>query len=241
MWEIEGLIEYSIRLIDKSPAPNKEKMQIIGNLYAVQEIYDCSFTNFRVMPILLNTGYTKTVDYKEHPDYNENVDFFETLLQKDDIEYVYKNIKKPWSEKNKMVAYLERDTKKLYIDYGSPLRKGEPRLKKMYIYDLGMYLIREAHKLQDKEMVYEWTAYLLKFGGMDIDDEKTTEEEMITKYYKEMKDIWYSYDYTDYEPASDALTVFIPGSGKTDGYNEWAMSEDNLEGKLLKYFFNKTI
>jgi hypothetical protein len=44
-----------------------------------------------------------------------------------------------------MVAYLEKDSRKIYIDYGSPLRKGEPRLKKMYIYDLGLYLIREAY------------------------------------------------------------------------------------------------
>jgi hypothetical protein len=67
MWEIEGLIEYSIRLVDKTERTNEEKIQLIGNLYSVQETYDCSFTNFRVMPILLKTGYTKTIDYKEHP------------------------------------------------------------------------------------------------------------------------------------------------------------------------------
>lgn len=241
MWEIEGLIEYGIRLVDKIEGTNEEKIQLIGNLYSLQEMYDCSFTNFRVMPILLKTGYTKTIDYKEHPNYKGNEDFFEKLLQKDRVEFIYKNIKKEWSEKNKVVAYLEKESRKMYIDYGSPLRKGEPRLKKMYIYDLGLYLIREAHKLKDKGLVYDWTAYLMKFGSMELDNETTTAEEMIEKYFKEIKHIWYSYDYSDYKPIAEALTIFTPGSGRSDGYNEYAMSEDNVEGKLIKYFFNKTV
>jgi len=241
MWDIEALIESSIRLVDKTEGTNEKKMQLIGNLYAVQEMFDCSFTNFRVMPILLKTGYTKTIDYKEHPDYKGNEDFFEKLLQKDDIEYIYKDIKKQWSHKNKMVAYLEKDTRKIYIDYGSPLRKGEPRLKKMYIFDLGLHLIREAHQLQDSEMVYDWTAYLMKFGSMDIDDETTTADEMIEKYYKEMKDIWYSYDYANFEPIRDSLTIFAPGAKDSDGYNEWAIKAGNIEGQLIQYFFNKTL
>jgi hypothetical protein len=81
----------------------------------------------------------------------------------------------------------------------------------------------------------------MKFGSMEIDDETTTAEEMIEKYIKEIKDIWYSYDYSDYEPMHESLTIFIPGSGKSDGYNEWAMSKDAVEGKLIQYFFNKPV
>jgi len=32
------------------------------------------------MPILLKTGYTKTIDYTEHPDYKGNEAYFEELL-----------------------------------------------------------------------------------------------------------------------------------------------------------------
>ncbi|MCS3799507.1 hypothetical protein [Niastella sp. OAS944] len=63
MWEFEALVEEAIKLVDKIDTTNEKKVQLIGNLYAIQEQYDCSFTNFRVMPILLKTGYTKTIDY----------------------------------------------------------------------------------------------------------------------------------------------------------------------------------
>ncbi|TWV93618.1 hypothetical protein [Chitinophaga pinensis] len=51
--EIESLVEEGINLVDKIDTTNEKKIQLIGNLYAIQDQYDCSFTNFRVMPVLL--------------------------------------------------------------------------------------------------------------------------------------------------------------------------------------------
>lgn len=238
MWQIEALIEEGINLVDKTDATNEEKIMLIGNLYAVQEEYDCKFTNFRVMPILLKTGYTTTINYTEHPDYKGNEAFFEKWLKKKDIEFINRDITKRWSQKNDVVAYLEPKTGKIYIDYGSPLRTGEPPLEIMDAYDLGLYLIREAHKQQDRAGVYNWTAYVLKYGAIGRDDDESIEE-LVSKYFKEIKSVFYSYDYTDYEPMDEALTIYTPGAADSDGYTEWAIGEGLVEGKILEYFFDK--
>ncbi len=238
MWEIEGLIEYSIRLVDKTERSNEEKIKLIGNLYAIQEQFDCSFTNFRVMPVLLKTGYTKTIDYTEHPDYKGNEAYFESLLEKDHIEYIYRDIKEEWSDDNKMVAYLEKDSRKIYIDYGSPLRVKEGALEVMNVYDLGLYLIREADKQQDKGLVYDWTAFLLKVGPYWL-DKKMPAEELINSHFEEIKRIWSAYDYSDYQPVSQSLTIYTDPSEDEDGTVDMMISMGGLGGNLLKWFLGR--
>lgn len=49
--------------------------------------------------------------------------------------------------------------------------------------------------------MYDWTAFLIAYG----DDDHT--EKLIKKYFKEIKKIWSKYDYSDYEPIYDSLTV----------------------------------
>jgi hypothetical protein len=237
MWEIEGLIEYAIQLVDKTNRTNEEKVQLIGNLYAIQNEYDCKFTNFRVMPILLKTGYTKTIDYTEHPDYEGNEAWFKKLLKKEDIEFINRDIKKRWSLKNDVAAYFEKESGKIYIDFGSPLRKHEPALELMDILDLSLLLIREAHILQDKGNVYDWTTYLIKFGSMTWADSGLSAEELINRYFKEIKTIWHSYDFSDYKPMNDDFTLFAPGSGKSDGFNEYILN-DGVAGEIVRYFFD---
>jgi len=237
MWEIEALIEESVNLVDKTDGTNEEKVKLIGNLYSIQQQFDCSFTNFRVMPILLKTGYTKTIDYTEHPDYKGNEAYFEKLLEKDDIEYIYRDIKEEWSETNGMVAYLEKDTRKIYIDYGSPLRGNEGTLEVMNVYDLGLYVIREAHREQDKGLVYDWTAFLLHMGPHWL-DKKMPAEELIDSHFEEIKGIWSLYDYADYEPINDSLTIYTDPSKDEDGYVDMIISMGGLRGNLLKWFLS---
>lgn len=237
MWEIEALVEDGINLVDKTELPNEEKIKLIGNLYAIQEIYDCSFTNFRVMPILLKTGYTKTIHYTEHPDYAGNETWFQKLLRKDEIEFINRDIKKRWSKKNDVAAYLEKETGNIYIDYGSPLRSDEPPLQIMHTGELALTLIRAAHQLQDKGLVYDWTAYLLKLETFAWSMGDDTAEELIDRYFREIKAIWRSYDYSDYEPIK-GFELYLPGSGKSDGFNEYALSGPGIEGDILRYFFD---
>lgn len=231
MWEFEALVEEAIKLVDKIDTTNEKKIQLIGNLYAIQEQYDCSFTNFRVMPILLKTGYTKTIDYTEHPDYKGNEAYFEELLTKKDTEFIYRDITQKWHRRtNEVAAYFNPKDRKIYINFGSPLRKDEPPLEMMYSYDLGLYLIREADKLNLKEPVYDWAAYLIAFG------EDVEAEELIEKYFKEIKKIWLKYDYSDYEPIHASLTL---SREALDDDEDWKDTfEDGREG-ILDWFFDE--
>ncbi|MCF6404917.1 hypothetical protein L3C95_18600 [Chitinophaga filiformis] len=239
MWEIEALVEESINFVDKTEGTNEHKVQLIGNLYAIQNQYDCKFTNFRVMPILLKTGYTRAIDYTEHPDYEGNEAWFEKQLKKkDDIVFINRDIKKRWSEKNDVVAYLENETRKIYIDYGSPLRKDEGALELMSEYDLGLHLIREAHKLRDKALVYDWTAYLIKLGSNWF-KETMTADELISRYFSEIKTIWYAYDYTDYKPINESLTIYPVGAEDSDRYTEYAIEVGGEEGEFIQWFLDK--
>lgn len=229
MWEIESLIENSINLVGQTEETNEKKIKLIGNLYALQKQFDCSFTNFRVMDVLLKTGYTKTVPYTEYPDYPGNEAFFEELIQKDRIEYIYRDIKEEWSEENDMVAYWNKESRLIYIDYDSPLRKEEGTIEIMNVFELGLYLVREAHKQNNKESVYDLTAFLLKTGPF-LD--KSTAEEIISKYFEEIRTIWSSYDYSDYEPLSESLTIQEP----TPDDLEWL---GGVSVNLFRWFFNK--
>lgn len=230
MWEIEALIEDSINLVGETEGTNEEKIKLIGNLYAIQKQFDCSFTNFRVMPVLLKTGYTKTIPYTGYPDYPGNEAFFEELIQKDHIEFIYRDIKEEWSEQNEMVAYWEKKSRLIYIDYGSPLRKDEGTVEIMNTFELGLYLVREAHKRNNKDLVYDLTAFLLKMGPGFIDN-KVTAEEVISKYFEEIRMIWYEYDYSDYDPLRESLTIYEP----TSELIEWL---GGLRRELVRWFLN---
>ncbi|SFO90065.1 hypothetical protein SAMN05428949_6911 [Chitinophaga sp. YR627] len=120
--------------------------------------------------------------------------------------------------------------KKIYIDFGSPLRKDEPPLKLMYSYDLGIYLIREADKLKEKERVYDWTAFLIAYG----EDDDT--EKLIKKYFKEIKKIWSKYDYSDYEPIHESLTV---SRELLDEADDWKDTFEDGREDLLDWFFDE--
>lgn len=231
MWEFESLVEQGIQLVDKIDTTNEKKIQLIGNLYAIQEQYDCSFTNFRVMPILLKTRYTKKIELNEHPAYEDNKAYFDGLLEKKGTEFINKDITKKWHPKtNNTVAYYNSTDKKIYVDFGSPLRKDEPALERMNVYDLGLYLIREADKLKDKVPVYDWAAYLVAFGD-DLD-----QEELIEKYFREIKEIWSKYDYSDYEPIHNTLTL---SRESLDDDEDWKDSFDEGRDVVLDFFFGE--
>jgi len=229
MWEIEALIENSINLVGKTKETNEKKIKLIGNLYALQKQFDCSFTNFRVMDVLLKTGYTKTIPYTAYPDYPGNEAFFEALIKKKHIEYIFRDIKEEWSEENEMVAYWEKESGLIYIDYGSPLRKDEGTVDIMNVFELGLCLVREAHKLNNKELVYDLTAFLLMTGPYFT---KSSAEEIISKYFEEIRAIWSSYDHSDYEPLSESLTIQEP----TPDDMQW---RGGVSANLIRWFLNK--
>lgn len=58
MWEVEYIIEQTIKLIDTAQITNSEKRHLIYNAYHLQAAFDTSHTHFRVKDILLSTQYS---------------------------------------------------------------------------------------------------------------------------------------------------------------------------------------
>ncbi|MFF6980011.1 hypothetical protein ACFZAV_20225 [Streptomyces sp. NPDC008343] len=79
---VEDLVEQSIRLLDsRHPVDDRRVRDWIGVLYRVQDQYDCSFTHFRVMDILLRRGFTFRFPRVEHPDYGERGETLDALTE----------------------------------------------------------------------------------------------------------------------------------------------------------------
>ncbi|MGW4532181.1 hypothetical protein ACWEOI_14645 [Nocardia sp. NPDC004340] len=82
MHEIEDLVERSVRVLDaRHPGADRRVRDWIGELYSFQGGYDCSFTQFRVMEILLGRGYCFRFGIEEHPDYRGRREFFDGLQE----------------------------------------------------------------------------------------------------------------------------------------------------------------
>lgn len=193
MYEIEGLVESSINAIGKTQNTSLDKKTIIWNLYdKVQNNFDCSFTNFRVMNILLETGYTQTIAVQEHPDYKTNQAFFDGLKEKG-FTSILKNPSKPWSRENPSTSYYSQKQDLIYFDYGSPLWKqiqqGEaPNPTNLNVFETGLLVMKEAEKLKDLTLISEWYGFISNFYSF-FGDAKNFED-LREQYLNEMKTIY---------------------------------------------------
>ncbi|MEV0247214.1 hypothetical protein AB0H76_11545 [Nocardia sp. NPDC050712] len=79
---IEDLVEESIRVLhDSAPAGDRRVRESIAALFGFQAGYDCSFTHFRIMDILLERGYTARFAVAEHPEYRSRRAFFDNVTE----------------------------------------------------------------------------------------------------------------------------------------------------------------
>lgn len=67
MWEVESLMEDTIRLLDRSECSAAEKRNLIWHTFQLQNQFDCGFTHFRLMDILLKNGYVQQYDIEHFP------------------------------------------------------------------------------------------------------------------------------------------------------------------------------
>ncbi|WP_323451568.1 hypothetical protein [Streptomyces yaizuensis] len=80
MHEIEDLVADSVRVLDGHAEPDDPRVRDwFAALYGFQSGYDCSFTHFRVMDILLRRGHTYRFPVGRHPDYAERPAYFDSL------------------------------------------------------------------------------------------------------------------------------------------------------------------
>lgn len=226
MWEIEALIENSVRLISQSEKGKQRKRIIIWNLYEIQSQFDCSFTNFRVMPLLLENAYTKTIQIENYPNFSAHSAYFEMLKTKK-FEFVNVKIGKPWGANNPTAAYWDKNTHLIYYDFGSPLweQLEESKPQDIELYELGLEIIQEAHEQKDRNAVYDWTAFLINYG-FNYFEQKEPISVLKEKYFYSIKTILNQYDFTNYDPMHRSLEVM-----KTT--TDWLGEKEN---EFIKWF-----
>ncbi|SNT53283.1 hypothetical protein [Actinacidiphila glaucinigra] len=79
---IEDLVADSVRVLDAhTEAGDRRVRDWFAALYGFESGFDCSFTRFRVMDILLRRGYAYRFPVDRHPDYGERSAYFDALTE----------------------------------------------------------------------------------------------------------------------------------------------------------------
>lgn len=80
MHVIEDLVADSVRVLDRHAGPGDPRVRDwFAALYGFQGGYDCSFTHFRVMDVLLRRGYAYRFPLDRHPEYAGRRAYFDAL------------------------------------------------------------------------------------------------------------------------------------------------------------------
>ena len=228
MYEIEDLMEKTVRLIDKSDFKPNEKRNFIWNTYDLQNQFDCSFTHFRLMDILIKNEYVQLYDVEDFPLAKAYPDYFAELPNKE-FDYINKNPLEEWSETNQEIAYWDREYNKIFADFGSEFytinendicQKYEP-------FDFGLFVIKEGRKQNTKSIVYHWTSFMVIYL-LSWFRPKNSTNELKARYFSEIKKIFHQFDYIDHKALHQGLDInYIPETWLED------MSETQKE--LIRY------
>ncbi|QSQ17405.1 hypothetical protein [Myxococcus landrumensis] len=121
MHEIEDMVEGAVRLLDQRAAPGDSAPRSqFARLFAFQGDFDCSFTHFRVMDILLARRFTYQFDVADHPDHAARLEFFKGIQK---FTYLHEPLEADTGddeeEPSPVAGYIEPPH--LYCDAGSPL------------------------------------------------------------------------------------------------------------------------
>ncbi|MFP2927039.1 hypothetical protein ACLESO_17920 [Pyxidicoccus sp. 3LG] len=122
MHEIEDMVEGAVRVLDRrAAAGDLAPRSQLARLFAFQGEYDCSFTHFRVMDLLLARRFTYRFDITDHPDHEARKKFFEGI---EEFTYLHDDPADDTGEGtgdilSPMAGYIEPPY--LYCDAGSSL------------------------------------------------------------------------------------------------------------------------
>ncbi|MEU8896327.1 hypothetical protein [Nocardia sp. NPDC048505] len=178
MHVIEDLVEGSIRVLHAvAPAPDGGVRDRIAVLYDFQDGYDCSFTHFRVMEILLARRFSYRFAVSEHPEYDSRRAFFDgltdfTALGEGDAD---------WLDQ----GYV--DPPHLYCDAGTALWRtmvGDEPLRRVPLAQVVLEVVRAAEKVRDVELIAMWHAL-----GYQVLADVWVEEPRETPAVREIHDI----------------------------------------------------
>lgn len=227
MWEIEALMENTVRLIDKGEFKPNQKRNLIWNVYNLQNQFDCKFTHFRVMDILLKNNFVQPYEVNDFPMAKEYPSFFSELLNQD-FKWINSNPNQEWSENNQAIAYWDKKGNKIYADFGTPYYTINPS-EKVVVYeplDLGLQIIEEANKQQDKSSIYNWTAFMVNYSMAWFPTTKTLEA-LKHDYFQKIKTSFQQFDYSNYDILHEGLSLSMDKNKE-----EW-FTENQKE--LIKY------
>ncbi len=207
MWEVEYLIEQTIKLIDNAQCAKSEKRNLIYNAYRIQDQFDCSFTHFRVKALLLENEYIQPYAIKEFPLYNDNTRWFDELINHDFV-WIHQHPEQPWSEYNPAIGYWDKESQQIYVDFAKPYYTLYP--KETFIayepLDFSLKIIEEAGKQKNKDIVYDWTAFSI-FYLLSIRSDNDSITQLKENYFKDIRLLFVSFDFTDYEPIDERLNL----------------------------------
>lgn len=209
MHEIESLMEQTVRMIDASQTAPSEKRNSIWNVYQLQNQFDCSFTHFRLMDVLLKNDYVQLFDVDQFPMAKAYPDFFKALTDVS-FEWIHKNPTKKWSDDNPEMAYWDKNSGKIYVDFGTAYYTLHPEERPSWVEPLtfGKQMIEEGNIQKNKEMVYDWAAFMIFYLLVYFPSDKTLEE-LKAAYFSEIKDIIQQYDFSNYTASHKGLDLSI--------------------------------
>ena len=207
MWEIEALMENSIRLIDQSNVTLSEKRNLIWNVYNLQGQFDCSFTHFRLMDMLLKNEYVQPYEIAHFPISSKYPNYFNELSNKD-FEWIRKNPVQKWSQENSSIAYWDKKSEKIYVDFGTEYYTKHLNEKSIEFQplELGLKIIEASNIQNIKSNIYDWTAFMIIYLLEEFSSEKKIET-LKENYFSRIKVIFQRFNFKDYEPINDGLDL----------------------------------
>ena len=229
MWEVEYLVEEVIKFIGRSDAIASEKRNLIGNAYHIQDQFDCSFTHFRVKALLLENEYIQPYAIKEFPLYNDYIEWFDELINHDFV-WIHQHPEQPWSEDNLEIGYWDKESRQIYVNFATPYYTLNPKETFITYEPLGFSLkiIEEAGKQKNKDIVYDWTAFIVFYLLTALPADKTVSK-LKDDYFSKIKTIFAQFDFADYEPIDNRLDLY------SEFHEEWL---PELQLELLKFVTN---
>lgn len=186
MYQIEDLVEYSIRQLLSASTDRQQLRSDIHYLYEFQNQFDCSFTNFRLLSGLLDCGYILLLDPQEHPLYATKREEFEQMMQRN-FDYTPGPEGGYWCGTVENAENEKVTLNKMCCDYGSPLWQqlvskdrlsGEAAtpLSPLNPYKLVLRIIRGLSPEEDPYLFTNWYSFFPMLLQMDVRQAEATEE-----------------------------------------------------------------
>lgn len=232
MYEIEDLMEATVRFIEKLDCSPSGKRNLIWNVFHLQNQFDCKFTHFRMMDILTKNEYVQEYDIQAFPLAALYPDFFNNLPD-EEFAWIRQVPTEAWSETNQEVAYWDGKRQKILVDFGSEyyaLHADEaPQVYEPM--QLGYDIIQKGSKQGNKDIVCHWTAFMLLYllawfpPGQAADGLKE-------QFFADIKDIFYHF-------GGDNHTTSYPQFDIYHLDETWIEGMPATQRTLVEYFFER--